>query len=65
MNWAVAHAGNLIWFGMIAALVGWFAVTVVRAAKARSRRLFVDLPNKRIGPRRESANVIDHRWDAM
>lgn len=40
-------------------------VLTVRKARARSKRLFVDLPAKRLGPRPKTTPYVDHRWDAM
>ena len=37
----------------------------VRKAKARSQRLFVDLPAKRLGSPPKHPPVVDHRWDAL
>lgn len=40
-------------------------VFTVRKARARGKRLFVDLPNQRLGPPPAHTPEIDHRWDAM
>lgn len=61
------------WHSMIAALLVFVVLplalvgipSIVMRCKARSQRLFVDLPNKRIGPPRPPSIVIDHRWDGM
>lgn len=37
---------------------------LVMRARARGRRLFRDLPAKRLGPRRHVPE-IDHRWDVV
>lgn len=52
---------------------GWFLVSVIaapfflviRKARARGKRLFVDLPAERLGPPPVHASHVDHRWDAM
>lgn len=38
--------------------------SLIMRARARGKRLFVDLPAKRLGPPRPAPKV-DHRWDAM
>ena len=52
------------WF-FIASVVAAPVVVVVRKARARGKRLFVDEPLKRLGPPPVNAPQIDHRWDAM
>lgn len=52
----------LSWALIVAAFGG---TLLVRKARARSKRLFVDLPLKRLGPPPTTQPHIDHRWDAM
>jgi len=40
-------------------------VLTIRKARARGKRLFVDLPAKRLGPPPTKPPYVDHRWDAM
>lgn len=40
-------------------------VLTIRKARARGKRLFVDLPAKRLGPPPAKPPYVDHRWDAM
>lgn len=40
-------------------------ILTIRKARARGKRLFVDLPAKRLGPPPEQEPYVDHRWDAM
>lgn len=40
-------------------------ILTVRKARARGKRLFVDLPAARLGPPPKRPPVVDHRWDAM
>jgi hypothetical protein len=37
----------------------------IRKARARGKRLFVDLPAKRLGPPPAKPPYVDHRWDVM
>lgn len=52
----------LAWAFIIATFFGGF---LVRKARARGKRLFVDLPMKRLGPPPATRPHVDHRWDAM
>lgn len=40
-------------------------IVSIRKARARGKRLFVDLPAERLGPPPTHPPVVDHRWDAM
>ena len=40
-------------------------ILTIRKARARGKRLFVDLPAKRLGPPPTHPPVVDHRWDAL
>lgn len=51
----------LAWMLIAAVFGGW----IIRKARARSKRLFVDLPMKRLGPPPAKRPYVDHRWDAM
>jgi hypothetical protein len=55
---------QLVWeFSALAFLGG--AVWTIRKARARGKRLFVDEPTRRLGPRPVNQPNVDHRWDAM
>lgn len=65
----VGSAVGLIWdiaaWFLIVSVVAAPFVALVRRCRARSKRLFVDLPAKRLGPPPVHAKQIDHRWDSL
>ena len=63
MRW-LGIAWNIvaIWFLLSVFCAPFFLV--IRQARARGRRLFVELPAERLGPK-PPEHYIDHRWDAL
>lgn len=59
--------GRLIQIAWELGAVTFLALVVlaIRKARARGKRLFVDLPMKRLGPPPDQQPQIDHRWDAL
>ncbi len=65
MMHAIGIAWTVVaWFFLLSVAAAPFVV-LVRKARARGKRLFVDVPNKRLGPPPDRPVQIDHRWDAM
>lgn len=59
--------GRLIQIAWEIGAVAFLAAVVlgIRKARARGKRLFVDLPMERLGPPPSRQPQIDHRWDAL
>lgn len=61
-RWVADHALNLLWLTPAWLFLGWLAHHLHRAARARSQRLFVDLPTKRLNglvPDRSGTHHLD------
>lgn len=61
-RWIADHVLNFLWLTPAGLFIGWLAGHIVRAAKARGQRLFVDLPNQRLNglvPDRSGTHHLD------
>jgi hypothetical protein len=65
--WVAEHIVGIGWL-----MVAWAFIIatcggglLIRKARARGKRLFVDLPMKRLGPPPTTHPNVDHRWDAL